>query len=49
MIGINVIATDTGEKANYVASSLQQQFLNMRRGQPTKLMEPMENIKAHYC
>lgn len=48
MIGVNVIAADTDEKAHYVASSLQQQFLNMRRGQPTKLMPPIEHIEAHY-
>ncbi|GAA0429696.1 MAG: LLM class flavin-dependent oxidoreductase [Bacillota bacterium] len=48
MVGVNVIAADSDEKASYLATSLQQQFLNMRRGKPTKLKPPIENIEAHF-
>ncbi|WP_121640857.1 LLM class flavin-dependent oxidoreductase [Virgibacillus sp. Bac330] len=48
MVGVNVIAADTDEKANYIATSLQQQFLHLRRGQPTKLKAPIENVEAHF-
>ncbi|CDQ38152.1 MULTISPECIES: LLM class flavin-dependent oxidoreductase [Virgibacillus] len=48
MVGVNVIAADTDEKAHYLATSLQQQFLNMRRGQPTKLKPPIKDIEAHF-
>ncbi|MGY0694805.1 LLM class flavin-dependent oxidoreductase [Virgibacillus sp. FSP13] len=44
MLGVNVIAADTDEQARYVATSQQQQFLSIRRGQPTKLQPPIENI-----
>lgn len=44
MIGVNVIAADTDEKAAYIATSHQQQFLNLRRGKQTKLLPPVENM-----
>ncbi|MFD1852011.1 LLM class flavin-dependent oxidoreductase [Oceanobacillus bengalensis] len=44
MIGVNVIAADTDEKANYIASSHQQQFLNIRKGIQTKLQAPVKNM-----
>lgn len=44
MVGVNIIAADTIEKAEWVATSQQQQFLSLRRGQPTKLQPPIENI-----
>jgi luciferase family oxidoreductase group 1 len=44
MIGVNVIAADTDEEAEYLASSHQQQFLNMRRGKQTKLLPPVKNM-----
>lgn len=46
MIGANVIAADTEEEARYLATSQQQQFLSIRRGQPTKLQPPIEDIDA---
>ncbi|SFD67457.1 luciferase family oxidoreductase, group 1 [Lentibacillus persicus] len=46
MIGANVIAADTDEQARYLATSQQQQFLSIRRGQPTKLQPPIEDIDA---
>ncbi|MFD2629757.1 LLM class flavin-dependent oxidoreductase [Oceanobacillus kapialis] len=44
MVGVNVIAADTDEKAQYIATSQQQQFLSLRRGNPTKLQPPVENM-----
>lgn len=44
MIGVNVIAADTDEEAAYIASSHQQQFLNLRRGKQTKLLPPVKNM-----
>ncbi|MFD1172642.1 LLM class flavin-dependent oxidoreductase [Oceanobacillus picturae] len=44
MVGVNVIAADTDEKAQYIATSQQQQFLSIRKGKPTKLQPPVENM-----
>jgi len=44
MVGVNIIAADTTERAEWVATSQQQQFLSLRRGQSTKLQPPIENI-----
>lgn len=48
MLGVNVIAADTNEKAKFIATSLQQQFLDLRRGNPGKLQPPIENIEEVY-
>lgn len=44
MVGVNIIAADTAEEAAYIATSQQQQFLSLRRGEATKLQPPIENI-----
>jgi luciferase family oxidoreductase group 1 len=44
MVGVNVIAADTNERAHWLATSQQQQFLSLRRGEPTKLKAPIDNI-----
>ncbi|WP_068674005.1 LLM class flavin-dependent oxidoreductase [Oceanobacillus sp. Castelsardo] len=44
MIGINVIAAETDEKAQYLASSHQIQFLNIRKGISSKLQPPVKNM-----
>lgn len=44
MVGVNVIAAETDEKAKWLATSAQQQFLNLIRGQPTPLKPPVENM-----
>lgn len=44
MLGVNIIAADTDEEATYIATSQQQQFLSLRRGMPTQLKPPIENI-----
>jgi luciferase family oxidoreductase group 1 len=44
MVGINVIAADTDEKARWLATSQELQFLNLLRNQPTPLSPPVENM-----
>lgn len=44
MVCANVIAAETDEKANYLATSMQQQFLNLIRNRPGKLNPPVENM-----
>jgi luciferase family oxidoreductase group 1 len=44
MVGVNVIAADTDERAQWLATSQQQQFLSLTRGKPTQLKQPIENI-----
>ncbi|MRX70753.1 MsnO8 family LLM class oxidoreductase [Bacillus lacus] len=44
MVGANVIAADTDEKAAYLATSMQQQFLNLVRNVPGKLSPPVESM-----
>ncbi|MEC2157864.1 LLM class flavin-dependent oxidoreductase [Virgibacillus halodenitrificans] len=48
MVGVNVIAADTDEHAQFIATSLQQQFLNLRRGRPTKLQPPIQDIESEW-
>jgi luciferase family oxidoreductase group 1 len=44
MLGVNVVAADTDEEARYLFTSQQQQFTNLRRGTPTKLPPPIQNM-----
>lgn len=44
MLGANIIAADTDEEAKWLATSQQQQFISIRRGQPTQLQPPIDNI-----
>lgn len=44
MLGVNVFAADTDEKAELLLTSLQQAFVNLRRGQPTPLAPPVEGF-----
>ena len=41
MLGYNVIAADTDEEANVLASSIHQAFVNLRTGRPGKLPAPL--------
>lgn len=45
MVGLNIVAADTDDQARILASSMQQQFLNLIRNQPGKLAPPIENIE----
>lgn len=40
MPAVNIIAADTQEKAEYLATSQQQMFLSLRRNQPSKFQPP---------
>jgi luciferase family oxidoreductase group 1 len=44
MVGINVIAADQEEEAEKLATSMQQQFLNLIRNNPAPLQSPIEDI-----
>ena len=46
MIGVNVFAAETEAEARFLYSSLQQAFVNLRRGRPGKLPAPMEDFEA---
>jgi len=42
MLGFNVFAADTDAEAHLCATSMQQAFVNLRTGNPTKLKPPVE-------
>jgi luciferase family oxidoreductase group 1 len=42
MAGFNVFAAETDEEGQRLFTSLKQQFVNLRRGRPTKLQPPLE-------
>ena len=44
MVGLNVIAAETDAEAQRLATSIQQQFLNLTRGIPSKLQAPVDNM-----
>jgi len=41
MLGYNVFAADTDEEAQFLATSMQQAFVNLRSGKPKKLQPPV--------
>ncbi|MCM3740738.1 LLM class flavin-dependent oxidoreductase [Oceanobacillus luteolus] len=45
MVGVNVIAADTAEEAERLASSQYMQFLDLRRGEARKLQAPIDNME----
>ncbi|MCX7571859.1 LLM class flavin-dependent oxidoreductase [Tumebacillus sp. DT12] len=46
MVGVNVIAAETDAQARYLATSMQQQFLNLIRNRPGKLRPPVDDMDA---
>ncbi|RFU67648.1 LLM class flavin-dependent oxidoreductase [Peribacillus saganii] len=44
MVGVNVIAAETEEKAQRLATSMQQQFLYLIRNNPGQLRPPVDNM-----
>ncbi|HBK05170.1 MAG TPA: alkane 1-monooxygenase [Acetobacteraceae bacterium] len=46
MLGINVFAADTDAEARRLFTSLQQAFLNLRRGRPGKLPPPVDDMES---
>ncbi|MBZ5200530.1 LLM class flavin-dependent oxidoreductase [Planomicrobium chinense] len=45
MVGVNVIAADTQERAEWLATSGQQQMFNLMRGMPTEFTPPIDNLE----
>jgi luciferase family oxidoreductase group 1 len=43
MLGFNVFAADTDEEAKFRASSMQQAFINLRSGRPSRLLPPVDD------
>jgi luciferase family oxidoreductase group 1 len=41
MLGFNIFAADTDEQAQFLATSMQQAFVNLRSGHPQKLQAPV--------
>lgn len=46
MVCVNVIAADSERDARFLFTSMQQQFINLRRGAPGPLPPPVQNIHA---
>lgn len=46
MMGVSIVAADTDEKAKWLATSLQQQFLSLGRGMPTQFKPPIDDVDA---
>lgn len=44
MVCVNVIAADSDSEARFLFTSMQQQFINLRRGQPGPLPAPVKNM-----
>ena len=44
MVGVNVIAADSDAEAQRLMTSLQQQFVSLRRGAPGPLLPPVDNM-----
>ncbi|HEX6593271.1 MAG TPA: LLM class flavin-dependent oxidoreductase [Bacillota bacterium] len=42
MLGVNVIAADSNERAQWLATSQHQQLISLRRNEPTKLQPPID-------
>ncbi len=42
MLGFNVVAAETEDQAQFLATSMQQAFVNLRSGRPTPLPPPMD-------
>ncbi|MDQ9170522.1 LLM class flavin-dependent oxidoreductase [Oxalobacteraceae bacterium R-40] len=45
MLGFNVFAADTDEEAQLLASSMQQAFISLRSGRPSRLQPPVKNYR----
>lgn len=47
IVGVNVFAAETDDEAHFLFTSLQQQFVNLRRGTPGQLPPPVAQIEAN--
>lgn len=48
MVGVNIIAADTQERAEWLATSSQQQMFALMRGMPTTFMPPIDNLEEEW-
>ena len=48
MVGVNAFVADSDEEARYLFTSLQQQFLNLRRGTPGLLQPPVDTMDGRW-
>jgi luciferase family oxidoreductase group 1 len=46
MLGFNVFAADTDEEARFLATSMQQAFVNLRTGRPSTLPPPVRDYEG---
>lgn len=46
MLGVTVVAADSSEEARYLFTSLQQMFVNIRRGQPGPMPAPVADFES---
>jgi luciferase family oxidoreductase group 1 len=46
MVGVNVVAADSDAEARRLFTSVQQAFLNMKRGRPGRLPPPVDDIDS---
>ncbi len=49
MLGLNVVAAETDAGAKRLFTSLQQAFLNLRTGRPSRLPPPVDDIEARFA
>jgi luciferase family oxidoreductase group 1 len=47
MLGFNVFAADSDEEGQVLATSMQQAFVNLRTGRPSKLLPPLPGYLDH--
>lgn len=48
MVGVNVFAADSDEEGRRLLTSLQQQFLNLVRGQPRQVPPPVDSMEGRW-
>ncbi len=48
MVGVNVFAAETEGEARRLSTSLQQQFISLRRGAPGPLPPPLDSMDGHW-
>jgi luciferase family oxidoreductase group 1 len=48
MLGVNVFAAETDAEATHLFTSLQQAFINLRRGQPGQLQPPVDSLEGFW-
>ena len=48
MVASDLLLSDTDEEAAYQFTSAQQSFVNLRRGKPSQMPKPIENIDAFW-